>query len=201
MSFSMKFRILGFYFWKIEKMAQKMSRKFSYDPAMIEQIFIDEVPPPPNIAFVEELDFEENLKEIFKQSWYKRIIEWAERYNLLIYAGFLLYILAGAGLFYSIEHLMEPIAVEILNESNCLSQNSFSTALFYANSLASTVGYGSVYACTTLGQIFSVFYATIGIPFVLVILQKLGITLFKQLAKLQSKIQRSLQVFQSKIIF
>lgn len=178
-----------------------MSRKFSYDPAMIEQIFIDEVPPPPNIAFVEELDFEENLKEIFKQSWYKRIIEWAERYNLLIYAGFLLYILAGAGLFYSIEHLMEPIAVEILNESNCLSQNSFSTALFYANSLASTVGYGSVYACTTLGQIFSVFYATIGIPFVLVILQKLGITLFKQLAKLQSKIQRSLQVFQSKIIF
>lgn len=170
-----------------------MLRRLSYDPVVVEQVFIDDVSHQSNIARPEDLEANENQKETLKKlSWYKILLEWADQYNILIYAGFVLYIIAGAGLFYSIEHLGQPVATDILNESNCLSQSTFSTTLFYANSLASTVGYGSVYACTVAGQILSVLYATIGIPFVLIVLQKLGITLFKQLSKLQSKIQRKL---------
>lgn len=180
----------------------------SFDPDDVsfgDFAFVDDFPPKkrstPYICSLSQVeDFEvEDAPSVkpSKRPGYKMALEWAHKNNLFVYGGFVFYLIFGAGLFYGIEHLAHPQTqtAQILNESNCLSRNRFGIALFYATSLATTVSYGTVYACTVMGQIMSVIYATIGIPFVLIVLQKLGRTLLNNFSQLHLKLLKNLRVF------
>uniref|UniRef100_A0A7E4ZZY6 Ion channel n=1 Tax=Panagrellus redivivus TaxID=6233 RepID=A0A7E4ZZY6_PANRE len=60
---------------------------------------------------------------------------------------------------------------------------TYSSAVFFAMTLFTTIGYGTIAAQTIAGKIFSVVYATIGIPLMLVVLSDVGRVLLRWFTK------------------
>jgi hypothetical protein len=60
---------------------------------------------------------------------------------------------------------------------------SFQSATFYAMTLLSTIGYGTIACKTVIGKVITVLYVTIGLPLMLIVLRDLGLILFVALQK------------------
>ncbi|KAE9555849.1 hypothetical protein FO519_000934 [Halicephalobus sp. NKZ332] len=59
----------------------------------------------------------------------------------------------------------------------------YSSAVFFAMTLFTTIGYGTIAAQTVAGKIFTIIYATIGIPLMLVVLSDIGRVLLRFFTK------------------
>lgn len=84
----------------------------------------------------------------------------------------IIYSFAGAGLFYVIESGLSDLSQ--VDDTRCLANYNYWASLHYANTLYTTIGYGNVYCCTTVGRVFSAIYIFFGVPIVLVVLEGLG---------------------------
>ncbi|VDM13174.1 unnamed protein product [Wuchereria bancrofti] len=79
---------------------------------------------------------------------------------------------------------------------------TFGSAVFYAITLFTTIGYGTIACRTTIGKILTVIYSIIGIPLMLAILQDVGNTLLRYLTtiyELIPNIAKKMRLRHSKI--
>uniref|UniRef100_A0A914X5U1 Potassium channel domain-containing protein n=1 Tax=Plectus sambesii TaxID=2011161 RepID=A0A914X5U1_9BILA len=64
----------------------------------------------------------------------------------------------------------------------------FGSAVFYASTLFTTIGYGTIACATAWGKAISIVYSIIGIPLMLVVLNDVGRVLFFALQKLYNRV-------------
>ncbi|EFO13620.1 hypothetical protein LOAG_14908 [Loa loa] len=69
---------------------------------------------------------------------------------------------------------------------------TLSSAIFYAITLFTTIGYGTIACRTTTGKTLTVLYSIIGIPLMLAILQDIGNILLRYLTAVYNAYRRYL---------
>uniref|UniRef100_A0A914W533 Potassium channel domain-containing protein n=1 Tax=Plectus sambesii TaxID=2011161 RepID=A0A914W533_9BILA len=70
---------------------------------------------------------------------------------------------------------------------------TFESGTFYAMTLLSTIGYGTIACRTTWGKVATVIYVTIGLPVMLIVIRDLGLVIFLALEKTYKRFHASRQ--------
>uniref|UniRef100_A0A914UN56 Potassium channel domain-containing protein n=1 Tax=Plectus sambesii TaxID=2011161 RepID=A0A914UN56_9BILA len=115
------------------------------------------------------------MSSLFLQPLTKLRQVWDDSRTGKVVLVLVIYSFAGAGLFYLIENRLADLSA--VNDARCLVNYDYWGCLHYVNTLYTTVGYGNVYCCTTVGRIVSGVYIFFGVPMMLVVLEALGKTM------------------------
>lgn len=83
----------------------------------------------------------------------------------------------------ALEHFHKQLQINIYHDIK-ESEWSLTTAMYYSGTLFTTIGYGDVFCSTIWGRIFTVIYAIVGIPIMLITLNHLGKFLYKWINEL-----------------
>lgn len=68
---------------------------------------------------------------------------------------------------------------------------NYYSAIFYAMTLFTTIGYGSIACHTEFGKAFSIIYSIVGIPLMLVVLSDVGMILLRAFTLAYNKCRKT----------